>query len=58
MMIVVRRRSRSFVLAALRALHLDLVLVDDLLAGSEAAASRVIWDGGVTGKWGWGLAHM
>ncbi|MFC5210386.1 hypothetical protein ACFPM0_28010 [Pseudonocardia sulfidoxydans] len=30
--VVARRGSRSFVLAALRALHLDLLLVDDLLA--------------------------
>jgi hypothetical protein len=30
--VVARRRSRSFVLAALRALHLDLLLVDDFLA--------------------------
>ena len=33
MVVVARLRSRSFVLAALRALHLDLFLVDDFLAG-------------------------
>ncbi|GAA2900797.1 hypothetical protein GCM10010472_68870 [Pseudonocardia halophobica] len=36
--VVARRRSRSFVLAALRALHLDLLLVDDFLAWCEGRA--------------------
>ncbi|RZT83238.1 hypothetical protein EV383_0037 [Pseudonocardia sediminis] len=38
MLVVARLRSRSFVLAALRALHLDLILVDDFLAWCGARA--------------------
>lgn len=41
--VVARRRSRSFVLASLRALHLDLLLVDDFLAwcGGRAGTEEV-----------------